>query len=184
MKRILSCLAALSLAVLLASCSSSSSSDNLRINLTDAPMMGMSTVNVTITMVRVHQSADIGPGEAGWRDIPVTAPMPIDLMSIRGGVLYELCGVNLAAGHYQQVRLVFRQNGDGSPPYHNSVMTMDGVVHPVEMPDEVKIVHGFTVAEGSVTDLTLDFRADQSMRQHGDGSYFMSPVITATSMMK
>jgi hypothetical protein len=183
MRRILSCIAVL-LAVLPGACSGGGDGGdaNLRVNLTDAPMMGMRSVNVTVTNVRIHQSADAGADAAGWRDLPVTAPMPVDLMRIRG-VLYELCSASLDAGHYQQVRLVVRQNAGTMPPYQNSATTMDGAVHPVDMPGEIKIVHSFTVATGTTTDLTLDFIAEQSVHQRGNGEYYMQPVIHPSSTM-
>jgi len=139
---------------------------------------------VTVAAVRIHQSADAAPGAAGWQEIPVTAAMPVDLMRMRGGVLYELCTANLGTGHYQQVRLVVMPNTGATPPYNNSVMTMDGTMHPVDMPGDIKIVHSFNVAVGTTTELTLDFNAGLSMHQRGNGSYFMQPVVSATSMMK
>lgn len=188
MKKIISCIALLPLLLVFGSCTSTTSStpqsSNVRVSLTDAPMTGVQAVNVTVTAVRFHQSADADPGAAGWQEMAVTAAMPVDLMGIRGGVLYELCSANLAAGHYQQIRLVMAQNAGAMPPFRNSVMTMGGVAYPMDMPADVKIVHSFDVAAGTTTDLTLDFRADMSMRQTGNGSYFMQPVITATSMMR
>ena len=187
MRRVMSFIAVL-LAVVPGACSSGGggggSDVNLRVNLTDAPMMGMKAVNVTITNVRIHQSADAAPGAAGWRDLPVTAAMPVDMMQISGGVLYELCSANLEAGHYQQVRLVVRQNAGAAPPYHNSVMTMDGAMHPLAMPGEMKVVHSFVVAPGTTTDLTCDLHVDQSMHQRGNGDYYMTPVLTANSTTK
>jgi ABC-type uncharacterized transport system YnjBCD substrate-binding protein len=146
-------------------------------------MMSMQAVNVTITNVRVHQSASAGPADAGWVDLPVTAAMPVNMLSIQGK-LYELCTATLGAGHYQQVRMTVRQNAGAAPPYHNSVMTMDGAVHPVTMPADMKVVHSFVVADGTTTDLTLDLQVQQSMHQTGGGTYFMTPVIGASSMMK
>jgi hypothetical protein len=194
MKKLLAFAATLAL-ISIASCSSSTNSSdavnsggmgngvNFRVNLTDAPMMSMQAVNVTISAVRVHESADAASDAAGWREIPVTAPMPVDMLRIQG-VLYELCTATLPAGRYQQVRLVVRQNDGATPPYHNSAMTMDGVVHPVAMPAEMKIVHSFVVADATTTDLTLDLQVQQSMHQRGNGEYFMTPVIGASSMMK
>ena len=176
--------------VLLFACSSSSSSPspsqgfNLRVNLTDAPMMQMQAVNVTVTTVRIHQSADAAPDAAGWRDIPVTAAMPANLMAMTGGVLFELCTTNLEPGAYQQVRLIMMPNAGSQPPFQNSVMTMDGVTHPMTVPsDSGKIVHPFAVAAGTTTDLTLDFNAAQSVMQTGSGSWMMQPVISASSTM-
>jgi hypothetical protein len=186
MNRILACIA-VSLALVAGACSSSSNDSgagaNFRVNLTDAPMMGMQAVNVTITGVRVHQSASAGPGDAGWVDMPVTAAMPVDMLSIQGK-LYELCSTNLPAGQYQQVRMTVQQNAGAAPPYHNSVMTMDGVVHPMAMPADMKVVHSFVVTDGTTTELTMDLQVAQSMHQQGNGQYFMTPVVGASSTMK
>jgi len=183
MNKALVCCAA-ALALFAGACSSSSSNDaNFRVNLTDAPMTGVQAVNVTITAVRVHQSSGAASDAAGWRELPVTAAMPVDMLRIRG-LLYELCTATLTPGNYQQVRLVVRQNAGDAPPFRNSVTTADGAVRPLEMPDDMKIVHSFTVADGTTTDLTLDLKVAESMRQRGNGEYFMQPVIGASSVMR
>lgn len=184
-RRLLSCAAAM-LALFAGACSSGDGGDgggeeNLVVSLTDAPVDDVRAVNVTITAVRVHQSADAGTGAAGWRDLGVKAPMPVDLLRLRGGVLYELCRARLAAGHYQQVRLVVAGNAGAGPPYRNSVRTTDGRLHPLEVPSDIKIVHSFRVADGTRTDLTLDFDAGQSLRQHGNGDWFLQPVVHGSS---
>lgn len=185
MKKLLTIFALFPVLFLFGSCSNSGDGDyNVRFNLTDAPTMGLKAVNVTISAVRVHQSGNATPTDAGWRDIPVTAAMPVDLMRLRGGVLYELCRAELGPGSYQQVRLVMVPNAGAAPPFHNSVMTMDGVVHPLDVPSgSPKISHSFPVAAGTTTDVTLDFDAAQSCRQRGNGSWFMEPWITASSSM-
>jgi hypothetical protein len=154
---------------------------NLVVSLTDAPADGVREVNVTITAVRIHQSADAGTGAVGWRELPVRSPMPVDLLRLRGGVLYELCRARLGAGHYQQVRLVVAENAGAGPPYRNSVRAADGRLHPLEVPSDIKIVHSFRVADGTRTDLRLDFRAGDSLRQRGNGDYYLQPVIHASS---
>ena len=154
----------------------------LRVYLTDKPAEEYLAVNVTVVAVRVHQSSAAGELEAGWRDLPVTAAMPVDLLQLRNGVLYELCQVQLPAGHYQQVRLVLAPNTGAELPFSQSVVTADGVTHALAVPSgTIKIVHGFSVDAQQVTDLTLDFDASQSVKKRGTDAYFMTPVIRATS---
>ena len=137
-------------------------------------------MNVTIVAVRIHQSSDAGETEAGWSELPVTAAMPVDLLTLRNGVLYQLCQVQLPAGHYQQVRLVLAPNSGAEPPFSQSVVTADGVSHALEVPSgSIKIVHGFSVDSLQVTDLTLDFDAAQSVVKKGNDTYSLKPVITA-----
>jgi hypothetical protein len=154
-----------------------SGNSTLHVRLTDKPAPQYTAVNVTITMVRVHQSSSAGEGEAGWQDLPVTAAMPVDLLTLRNGVLYELCAANLPAGHYQQVRLQLAPNTGAEPPFNQSVVTADGVTHALEVPSgSIKIVHGISLNPEQVTELTLDFDAAQSVKQRG-GGFFMTPVI-------
>lgn len=157
------------------------SSGRLRVNLTDKPAMEFTEVNVTIAAVRIHQSGDVGEGDAGWHEFPVSAsvPMPINLLTLQGGVLLTLCEAQLTTGRYQQLRLVLAPNTGTEPPFNQSVVTTDGETHALEVPSEtIKIVHGFDV-ETQVTDLTLDFDALLSVKKRGNGTYFMTPVITA-----
>ena len=126
-----------------------SGQSTLRVYLTDKPAEEYLAVNVTVVAVRVHQSSDVGELDAGWIELPVTAAMPIDLLTLRNGVLYELCQANLPAGHYQQVRLELAPN-TGAPPFNQSVVTADGVTHALEVPSgTVKIVHGVSVERRS-----------------------------------
>ena len=151
----------------------------LRIHLTDKPAEDLLAVNVSIVAVRVHQSSDVGELDAGWIELPVTAAMPVDLLQLRNGVLYELCQAQLPVGHYQQIRLELAPNS-GAAPYSQSVVTADGETHELEVPSgTVKIVHGFSLETPQATDLTLDFDASQSVNLQGNGTYSMTPVIKA-----
>lgn len=162
--------------------SAAGGSGRLRVSLTDKPAVAFTEVNVTIVAVRIHQSASVGEGEAGWRELPVAASiaMPINLLTLQGGVLMTLCEAQLPAGHYQQIRLVLAPNTGTEPPFNQSVVTTDSVSHALDVPSgTIKIVHGFDVKTPEVTDLTLDFDALLSVKKRGNGTYFMTPVITA-----
>lgn len=157
----------------------------LRVNLTDKPAEEYQAVNVTITAVRVHQSSGAGELDGGWIELPVTAAMPVDLLTLRNGVLYALCQAQLPAGNYQQIRLELEPNSGAEPPFSQSVVTADGAIHALETPSgTIKINHGLPLTEGQPTELTLDFDASKSVKQQGNGTYFMTPVITAASSQK
>ncbi len=71
----------------------------------------------------------------------------------------------------------------GQAPYNNSVVTADGVEHPLEIPsDAIKIVHGITISDGTVTDVTIDFDGALSVKQRGKGAYALQPVIKVSSI--
>ena len=156
----------------------------LRVFLTDKPAEEYSEVRVTIASVRIHHSGDAGEMDGEWMEIPVDPAviMPVDLLVLRNGVLLGLGSAPLPVGHYQQIRLVLAPNAGVEPPFNQSVVTMDGVIHALEVPSgTIKIVHGFSVDTSQPTDLTLDFDASQSVKKRGNGTYFMTPVIRATS---
>lgn len=154
----------------------------LRVQLTDKPAEEYQAVYVTVASVRIHKSGDAGEQDGEWIELPVTAAMPVDLLTLRNGVLYELCQSQLAAGHYQQIRLVLTPNAGTAAPYHQSVLAADGVEYPLEVPSgTIKIVHSFTVEATQATDLTLDLDASKSVSRHGNGAWSMKPVIKASS---
>ena len=157
----------------------------LRVYLTDKPIEALSGVWVTIASVRVHQSAAAGEEQGGWIDIPLDTPMPINLLTLQNGILQELGQTPLPAGHYQQVRLALTPNAGGgsAPNNYVEIATEPPTIYPIDVPSgTIKIVHQFSVADGQVSDLVLDFDASQSVRQRGNGAYFMQPVIKANSV--
>ena len=156
----------------------------LRVNLTDKPTGDYLAVNVTVVAVRVHQSGSAGEMDGGWVELPVTAAMPVDMLTLQGGVLYALCQAQLPAGHYQQIRMELAPNTGSAPPFAQSVLTADTAVHALDVPSgTLKIAGEFTVDAAAPTELTLDFDASQSVKSRGNGTYFMTPVIMSQSSM-
>ena len=132
MKRILlmTCIVA---AVFSLSCgggSDSESPQNVRVLLTDAPAENFKSVFVTISNVRVHGSASADEREAGWENITVTAEMPVDLLTLEGGVVKTLGSENLDPGHYQQIRLILEGNTDGED-YNSFIVLNNGDIRPL-----------------------------------------------------
>lgn len=175
------------LAVLLPlSCSGSGSggSVNLRFSLTDAPSEDYAAIFVTISEIRVHQSAVAPTGTSGWKRIAVTAAMPVDLLSLRDGILATLGETTLEPGNYQQIRLLLETTSNGAPP-PNYVVLGDGEEYPLEVPSGdtsgLKINHSFTVTAGNLTHVVLDFDGQKSVHRTGSGTYILRPVISATT---
>ncbi|CAN7156954.1 MULTISPECIES: DUF4382 domain-containing protein [unclassified Variovorax] len=157
------------------------SSGTLRVSMTDAPACGFDNVFVTVEKVRVHGDAGVDAGGSGWVDIVVDPARRIDLLSLTNGVLTTLGQTPLAAGTYQQIRLVLAANGAGKVA--NSVVPTGGVEQPLDTPSAVqsgiKIIRPFTVAADTLTDLILDFDACKSIVTRGNGTYGLKPVVTA-----
>lgn len=183
-----SLLISLSLVILMTSCSggnsgnSSAAPGTLGVFLTDAQNLQFDAVNVTVTKVRVHQSATASENDSGWTDIAVEPPRKINLLELANGVLLNLGQTSLTAGHYTQLRLVLLPNTGTT--LANSVIlpgTTDEI--PLDTPSAVqsgiKLIHEFDVAPGQRVDLVIDFDALNSIHinTQGNGGYSLRPVI-------
>jgi hypothetical protein len=154
-------------------------SGTLRVALTDSPACGYDQVNVTVERVRVHTSMAANDSDMGWTDIAVSAPRKINLLDLQNGAIAELGQATLPAGTYTQIRLVLGANRGGSPA--NSVVPTGGSELPLDTPSAqqsgLKLINGFTVKPGELTDIVIDFDACKSIVTRGNGSYGLKPVM-------
>lgn len=159
----------------------------MSVSLTDAPACGFDEVNVTVSKVRVHQSATASDTDAGWSEVTLNPARKINLLNLNDPTqpnfaLETLGQTPLAAGHYTQLRLVLVPNS-GGPPFANSVVPSGGSETALDTPSGIqsgiKLIHQFTVNSGQRVDLLLDFDACKSVHQTGNGKYKLQPVIKA-----
>ncbi|HJV87086.1 MAG TPA: DUF4382 domain-containing protein [Noviherbaspirillum sp.] len=173
---------AIGLATLLSACGGGGSgvgTGTLQVSLTDAPSCGFDQMNVTVSKVRVHQSASASDTDSGWHDISLSPARKINLLTLTNGILQDLGKTTLPAGHYTQVRLVL--DTSGSTP--NSVVpegssTEIPLVTPSGMQTGIKLINEFDVAANQQVDLVLDFDACKSIVSRGNGSFSLKPVIS------
>lgn len=141
----------------------------IKINLIDAPG-DYQQVNVEIVRVEIHR-ADAADSTGGWSVISEDTTY-VDLLTLTAGHSAVLADSSLAAGTYSQVRLILGEN--------NTVM-VDSMLHELEIPSSMntglKLNHPFTINGGALYEITLDFDADRSVHQTGNGRYKMKPVI-------
>jgi hypothetical protein len=173
------------LAVITLGCGNSKSSQGgsgtLGVSITDAPASGFDAVNVTVSMVRVHQSSTASGNDSGWSVITLTPPRKINLLDLTNGVLDTLGQTSLPAGHYTQIRLVLVPN-TGTNIANSVVLSSDPTTEiplftPSAVQSGIKLIHEFDVAAGQHVDLVLDFDALKSVVTRGNGSYGLMPVI-------
>ncbi len=152
----------------------------LGVSMTDAPACGFDAVNVTVSKVRVHQSASAGDTDAGWTDITLSPARKINLLNLTNGALETLGETPLAAGHYTQMRLVLDANANNG--LANSVIATGTTTEvsldtPSAVQSGIKLVNEFDVASGQRVDLVLDFNACKSVVTKGNGKYALKPVV-------
>ncbi len=174
-------LGALSLAVLgLAACGGgsdgSSGPGSISINLTDAPIDGASEVVVVFTGIELHQTA--GPTTT----IDFSAPKSIDLIKLQGGVTSALTQESaVPAGNYDWMRLkvLATKNSQGE----SYIKLLTGQQYPLWIPSGaetgLKLNRPFTVAQGSITRLVIDFDLRKSITAPPgqDPNYIMRPTL-------
>lgn len=177
---------ALGLTALLAACGgggdgSSTALGSVQVSLTDAPSCGYDQVNVTVSKVRIHQSAGANESESGWHDIAIEPAKKINLLTLTNGILQDLGKTTLPAGRYTQVRLVLTPNSTATPMANSVVLEGTGTEVAIETPSAVqsgiKLNHSFDVAANAQVDLVLDFDACKSIVTKGNDGFLLKPVI-------
>lgn len=158
----------------------------LSLSLTDATTNEYKAAYVTIKEVHVHMAG--GDPDNGWQI--VAAPnQTFNLLELVNGIKENLGITELAAGHYTQMRLIIGDTPDDGinilselHPYANYIIQSDNEVHELKIPSGyntgIKIVHGFDINEGEITELILDFDASKSIVKAGkSGKWLLKPTI-------
>jgi hypothetical protein len=137
-----------------------SKTGTLRLGITDAPVDQADAVVVQFTGVELKPAG----GAAFSRDFP--APKTIDLLTLQGTTRALLLdGESVPAGDYEWMRL--KVNAD--PAVRDSFVTIGGQECEMRIPSGaetgLKLVRGFSVGVGTVTDFTIDFDLRKSVVQ-------------------
>lgn len=159
-----------------------------------------SHIYVTVTDVKVHQSATADSSAAGWVDLaPGMSPKQIDLLGAASAqcFLANLGAQQISAGSYQQIRIILLANNQASQLSGNQcganaancVVLADNSVHTLQLSSEaqtgIKIPSGqiaggrFTVPAGGTVDLNIDFDGCASIVVTGNGQFRLRPVLHA-----
>jgi hypothetical protein len=142
---------------------------NMSVQLTDAPG-NYQQVNVEILKVRVN--VDAASGNSGWYDLPTNSGI-YNLLALQNGLDTTIVNTaQIPAGNVQQMRLVLGT--------HNTIM-VDSIVQPLDVPSGsesgIKLVGGISVPGNSNVTVLLDFDANQSIVDGGNGNYHLKPVV-------
>lgn len=158
-------------------CSDSPEIGTLRMSMVDAPLIesGVEAVMVTFSSIRVHRSGDAEESEDGWIEIvgaeTAVEDRTFNLLELVNGVSAVLGEQQLEAGKYTQIRIIVE----------SSTALINGAEEELTIPSGqqtgIKLVGNFTVEPDQITDLMLDFDAEQSVRNLGNGDWEMRPTI-------
>jgi len=189
----LACLALVTVAVLVACDTGSSSSggrSGVSVYITDTPLdlTGVHAVNVTLSEVFLYP-AQAGSSDEGGIELesgPISLPgdLTLNLLDFRNGQEAFVGSQTVPAGSYNRMRLQvvsaeLVQDDDNDPA------TPD-LVTPITVPSgKVDIPVPFTLTAGENLAITIDFDAQASVQvntTNGTNSYLLRPVINLAGM--
>lgn len=169
------------------SCSETTSTDSetgtLRMILVDAPadLEGVESLEIVFDRVMVHRGiCQEEDSTDGWITV-LCDTLPVeqrtfDLMELVNGDFGILCEDDLEAGAYTQIRIIVE----------SATLIVDGEPQTLFIPSGeqsgIKLVGGFKVDPGVITELTLDFDVAKSLHEAppGSGRYILRPTIRLT----
>ena len=173
---------------------------SISVLLTDAPG-DYRAVYVSIEKILVHKSGESTQEnnetsyennetqtDAGW--ITVAQPnKTYDLLTLQNGITQEMGEHNISTGKYTQVRLVLSSQEDNGTnilgdthPYANYIVLVGDDVTKLKVPSNtIKYNHNFEILEDNATVMTIDFDANKSIIQRGNGEWILKPVLDVKS---
>lgn len=146
-------------------------SGSMSIHMTDAPGDYLQ-VNVDVKSVEVHHE------HSGWVALP-TRDSIYNLLDLQNNVSTVLSDPkDMPLGKITQLRLILGPN--------NTIMTKDSVVHDLQTPSAqqsgLKINLNTDIRSNQEVNIRLDFDADKSVVEQGNGGYSLKPVISVDSV--
>jgi hypothetical protein len=151
-----------------------SGTGTLTLSITDAPVDGATAVVVEFTGV------ELKPAAGGRVVFDFDTPRQIDLLALQGNESATLLdGVEVPAGNYNWIRL--KVNAEKGTL--DSYVELDGTTRwslfiPSGEQSGLKLVSGFTVAQGGIADFTIDFDLRKSVHDpEGQDDYFLRPSL-------
>ncbi|HMX03498.1 MAG TPA: DUF4382 domain-containing protein [Chitinophagales bacterium] len=137
---------------------------HVNIYLTDAPAE-YDAVYIDIQAVEITS-------DMGVETFDVVTPGVYNLLEFNSGIDTLIISEDVSPRTISQIRLIL-----GS----NNTVVVDGESHPLETPSAqtsgLKLNVHYTFEAGLVYDLWLDFDAEQSIVEKGNGDYSLKPVI-------
>jgi hypothetical protein len=145
--------------------------------LTDGPLEADNVSEVVISISKVEVS-----GPEGWVVVKeYETPQAINLLELQGGETFFLEETELASGQYNQVRLGLSSSGENNEPAHY-IRFNDNSTEEITIPSGTqtgyKIVGGFSIPDGGITSVIIDFDVRKSVVKAGNsGKYILKPTL-------
>lgn len=148
----------------------------MTVKMTDAPVE-YDSVFVDVQSVEIHY-ANNNTGNSGWVTLSTAAGI-YNLLELQNGVTAVLSdSVLLPAGQISQMRLILGNQ--------NSVV-VEGQSFPLLLSSQdetgLKFNLNTTISDDDVVEVLIDFDAEQSIVEQGNGAFRLKPVIKVESII-
>lgn len=157
-------------------CNKEKGTGYMTVKMTDAPA-AYTEVNVDVTGLMVHHET------SGWVNVAVNSGV-YNLLDLQNDVSVVLAsGASLPVGKITQVRLILGSNNS---------LTINGdtgaINYPLTVPSGsetgLKVNINTDILAGHTIQILLDFDANASVVDHGNGTYSLKPVIKVESVVQ
>jgi len=153
-------------------CSSEESRSTLEVRLTDSPG-DYQEINIDVQGVEIHHAS--GNQTSGWVALDVKKGI-YNVLVLANGLDTLLGSVSLPSGRISQMRLILGTN---------NTLKLNDEVKPLEIPSGkqtgLKVNLQTQMSAGVKYVITLDFDAARSIKNRGNGTFALKPVIRALS---
>lgn len=151
-------------------CNNNDGTGTLSVRLTDAPAT-YDKVLIDLQELKINVSDD-SEEEGGWQTMDLEVKGQIDLLLLRDGNDILLTEEELPAGKISQMRMVLGSNNQ---------IVVDGVTHDLSTPSAqqsgLKFKINATIEEDETYRMWIDFDAEKSIVESGNGKYSLKPTI-------
>lgn len=179
----------------------------LNLFLTNTPA-DFEAVYITMDTISVHSSNSVSvtgkdaveneteatdeTDESGW--YVVGAPRAtMNILELSSDEIATPAGqVQLSVGDYTEIKIDVGTRSDGNStvaegydthPFANYVVLEGGAVSELEIPSyTLKINHTFSIVKNGNINMIIDFDTKNSIKQTGNGTYKLTPVIKVTTL--
>lgn len=150
-------------------CNNDKGTGTLSVYLTDAPA-AYEKVLVDVQGLKIHVSGT--EDEDGWQDLELNTTGQIDLLTLTDGNSVWLTDEKLPVGNIAQMRMVLGSNNQ---------IVVNGETLQLETPSAqqsgLKFKINANIEEDKTYVLYIDFDAEKSIVEKGNGTYSLKPVI-------